>query len=77
MNVGVRATQAILKMDKCTYQYAGKDVPTVYDITLQASLNSRVAVIGPNGAGFPLPLPPPPSDSHPLLPCDLPFYILK
>jgi elongation factor 3 len=43
--------KAILKMEKCTYQYPGRDVPTVFDITLQASLNSRVAVIGPNGAG--------------------------
>jgi elongation factor 3 len=43
--------KAIIKMDKCTYQYAGKDAPTVIDITLQASLNSRVAVVGPNGAG--------------------------
>jgi len=43
--------KAIIKMDKCTYQYPTKDVPTVFDITLQASLNSRVAVIGPNGAG--------------------------
>jgi elongation factor 3 len=43
--------KAIIKMDKCTYQYPTKDSPTVYDISLQASLNSRVAVIGPNGAG--------------------------
>jgi len=43
--------KAIIKMDKCTYQYPTKDTPTVFDITLQASLNSRVAVIGPNGAG--------------------------
>merc|ERR1719181_961129 len=35
----------------CTFQYPTKTSPTVYDITLQASLNSRVAVIGPNGAG--------------------------
>merc|ERR1719183_1458187 len=43
--------KAIIRMDKCTYQYPTKTSPTVYDITLQASLNSRVAVIGPNGAG--------------------------
>ncbi|EKX35623.1 hypothetical protein GUITHDRAFT_155433 [Guillardia theta CCMP2712] len=43
--------KAIIKMDKCTYQYPGRDKPTVSDITLQASLSSRVAVIGPNGAG--------------------------
>jgi len=27
-------------------------IATVFDITLQASLNSRVAVVGPNGAGI-------------------------
>jgi elongation factor 3 len=43
--------KAIIKMDKCTYTYPTKQEPTVIDITLQASLNSRVAVIGPNGAG--------------------------
>jgi len=43
--------KAIIKMDKCTYIYPSKDVATVLDITLQASLNSRVAVVGPNGAG--------------------------
>lgn len=43
--------KAIIKMDKCTYKYPTKEEPTVFNITLQASLNSRVAVIGPNGAG--------------------------
>ena len=43
--------KAIIRMEKCTFQYPTKTSPTVYDITLQASLNSRVAVIGPNGAG--------------------------
>eukprot|EP00802_Teleaulax_amphioxeia_P001701 Tamp_01703.p1 GENE.Tamp_01703~~Tamp_01703.p1 ORF type:complete len:1085 (+),score=404.64 Tamp_01703:120-3257(+) len=43
--------KAIIKMDKCTFTYPTKKDPTVIDITLQASLNSRVAVIGPNGAG--------------------------
>jgi len=43
--------KAIIKMDKCSYIYPTKDIATVFDITLQASLNSRVAVVGPNGAG--------------------------
>lgn len=43
--------KAIIKMDNCTYKYPTKEEPTVFNITLQASLNSRVAVIGPNGAG--------------------------
>jgi len=30
--------KAIIKMDKCTYQYPTKDVPTVFDITLQVLL---------------------------------------
>jgi len=43
--------KAIIKMDNCTFTYPGKDKPTVRNISLQASLSSRVAVIGPNGAG--------------------------
>ncbi len=43
--------KAIIKMDRCTYKYPNRNIPTIFDITLQASLNSRVAVIGPNGAG--------------------------
>ena len=43
--------KAIIKMENCTYKYPNKDTPTVFNITLQASLNTRVAVTGPNGAG--------------------------
>lgn len=43
--------KAIIKIDKCTYKYPTKEEPTVFNITLQVSLNSRVAVIGQNGAG--------------------------
>lgn len=43
--------KAIIKMENCTYQYPTKNEPTIYNISLQASLNSRVAVTGPNGAG--------------------------
>jgi len=43
--------KAIIKMENCTYTYPGKEKPTVIDISLQACLNSRVAVVGPNGAG--------------------------
>merc|ERR1719183_664571 len=38
-------------MENCTFTYPNRDKPTVRNITLQASLSSRVAVIGPNGAG--------------------------
>lgn len=43
--------KAIIKMENCTYKYPMREIPTVMNITLQASLNSRVAVTGPNGAG--------------------------
>mmetsp|Transcript_130525 Transcript_130525/g.194371 ORF Transcript_130525/g.194371 Transcript_130525/m.194371 type:complete len:1068 (+) Transcript_130525:173-3376(+) len=43
--------KAIIKMENCTYTYPGRDKPTVRNVTLQASLSSRVAVVGPNGAG--------------------------
>jgi elongation factor 3 len=43
--------KAIIRMENCTFTYPNRDKPTVRNITLQASLSSRVAVIGPNGAG--------------------------
>jgi len=43
--------RAILKMMKVQYQYPSSTKPTITGITLQCSLNSRVAVLGPNGAG--------------------------
>jgi len=43
--------RAILKMMKVAYQYPTSTKPTITGITVQCSLNSRVAVLGPNGAG--------------------------
>lgn len=43
--------RAILKMMKAGYTYPGTSKPTVSNVTVQCSLNSRVAVLGPNGAG--------------------------
>ncbi|KAJ3217495.1 translational elongation factor EF-1 alpha [Dinochytrium kinnereticum] len=43
--------KAILKMSKVGYTYPGAAKQSLFDITLQCSLNSRVAVVGPNGAG--------------------------
>merc|ERR1711998_798186 len=43
--------KAIIKMDRISYTYPGNTKATVYNISLQASLSSRVAVVGPNGAG--------------------------
>ena len=50
--VGIRSnTKAILKMSGCTYTYPGASRPSIYDMSTQLSLSSRVGIIGPNGAG--------------------------
>lgn len=43
--------KALMKMDKCTFTYPGNTVPTIMDITVRASMASRVACVGINGAG--------------------------
>jgi len=43
--------KALLKMDDVAFTYPGNSVPTVSDITIRASMGSRVAVVGKNGAG--------------------------
>merc|ERR1712232_1151995 len=43
--------KALMKMSKCTFTYPGNDSPTLFDISVQVSLSSRVACIGENGAG--------------------------
>lgn len=40
-----------MKMSKCTFTYPGNTKPTLFDISIQVSLSSRVACIGENGAG--------------------------
>merc|ERR1712087_780161 len=42
---------ALMKMSKCTFTYPKNDKPTLYDISVQVSLSSRVACVGENGAG--------------------------
>ncbi|KAG0014011.1 hypothetical protein BGZ80_010707 [Entomortierella chlamydospora] len=50
--VGVKSnTKAIVKMTNCTYTYPGCTKPSLYNVSVQLSLSSRVGVIGPNGAG--------------------------
>jgi len=50
--VGVKSnTKAIMKMVHCTYTYPGATKPSLFDVSVQLSLSSRVGVIGPNGAG--------------------------
>jgi elongation factor 3 len=49
---GVKSlSKALVKLSKVTFQYPTRDTPTIFDVDLQASRVSRVAVIGANGAG--------------------------
>ena len=49
---GVKTKEkSLLKMRKVGFQYPTQTVQQLYDITLQVSLSSRVAVLGPNGSG--------------------------
>lgn len=40
-----------MKMRHVNFRYPTSKVQQLYDITLQVSLSSRVAVLGPNGSG--------------------------
>jgi elongation factor 3 len=49
---GVKTKEkSLMKMRKVGFQYQTQVVQQLYDITLQVSLSSRVAVLGPNGSG--------------------------
>jgi elongation factor 3 len=49
---GVKTKEkSLMKMRKVGFQYPTAPVQQLYDITLQVSLSSRVAVLGPNGSG--------------------------
>ena len=41
----------LLKMDSVSFTYPGNNVPTIKNITVRASMASRVACVGVNGAG--------------------------
>ncbi len=43
--------KALMKMSKCTFTYPCNETPTLFDISVQVSLASRVACVGENGAG--------------------------
>jgi elongation factor 3 len=43
--------KALMKMDNVTFCYPGNTVPTISDISIRASMASRVACVGVNGAG--------------------------
>merc|ERR1711939_655507 len=49
---GVKTKEkSLIKMRHVGFQYPTAPAPQLYDITLQVSLSSRVAVLGPNGSG--------------------------
>lgn len=49
---GVKTKEkSLLKMRKVGFQYLSSPVQQLYEITLQVSLSSRVAILGPNGSG--------------------------
>ena len=43
--------KALMKMGNCDFTYPGNTTPTIVNITVQVSLSSRVALLGPNGVG--------------------------
>lgn len=43
--------KALMKMDNVSFTYPGNSIPTINDITIRASMSSRVACVGVNGAG--------------------------
>ena len=49
---GVRSgTRSIVRMSGVSYTYPGATRPSLFDVSCQLSLSSRVAIIGGNGAG--------------------------
>lgn len=45
-------SKALMKMSKCFFTYPGNDKPTLFDISIQVSMASRVGCVGENGAGM-------------------------
>ena len=43
--------KALMKMGNCTFTYPGNEKPTLFNVSVQVSLSSRVACVGENGAG--------------------------
>ncbi|KAI9737957.1 MAG: hypothetical protein M1834_009327 [Cirrosporium novae-zelandiae] len=49
---GVKSlTRSILRMTNCSFTYPGSSKPSLYNVSCQLTLSSRVAIIGANGAG--------------------------
>jgi|EP00640_Fibrocapsa_japonica_P000520 elongation factor 3 len=43
--------RALMKMQHCDFTYPGNTTPTLFDISIQVSMASRVGCVGENGAG--------------------------
>lgn len=49
---GVKSrSKALMKMSHCDFTYPGNTSPTLFDISIQVSMSSRVGCVGENGAG--------------------------
>jgi len=49
---GVKSrSKALMKMAHCDFTYPGNTTPTLFDISIQVSMASRVGCVGENGAG--------------------------
>jgi elongation factor 3 len=49
---GVKSrSKALMKMSHCDFTYPGNTKPTLFDISIQVSMASRVGCVGENGAG--------------------------
>jgi elongation factor 3 len=49
---GVKSrSKALMKMSHCDFTYPGNTSPTLFDISIQVSMASRVGCVGENGAG--------------------------
>ncbi|KAI9357701.1 elongation factor EF-3 [Zopfochytrium polystomum] len=44
-------SKALMKMSHCDFTYPGNTTPTLFDISIQVSMASRVGCVGENGAG--------------------------
>lgn len=44
-------SRALMKMTNCTFTYPSNKTPTLFNITVQVSMASRVGCVGENGAG--------------------------
>jgi elongation factor 3 len=43
--------KALMKMTNCTFTYPTNTIPTIFNISSQVSMGSKIAVYGPNGHG--------------------------